>query len=73
MTELTDKNIIIQCSECKTHTEQGLNGMVRHIRSQHANYTRSEAETYAAMWMEDAYQREENWERNATERERRVG
>lgn len=65
MSQLTDANIVIQCSDC-TETAQGLQAMFEHIIYTHPRYSAYEAETYAEKWMQNAYEREELRERAAS-------
>lgn len=51
----TDANIIIPCSECRDHTEQGVQDMILHILEYHPQYSPLEADTYALKWMEESY------------------
>lgn len=51
----TDANIIIRCSECRDHTEQGIQDMILHILEYHPQYSPLEADTYALKWLDAAY------------------
>jgi hypothetical protein len=51
-------SIYIPCSECNFGTESH-EEMVNHILSIHSHYTLEEAETYATLWEEDAFDRQE--------------
>ena len=53
-----DKTIPIECSECFNHTEEGIQNMIAHIKSEHPQYNKEVVEIYAAKWMESAYARE---------------
>jgi hypothetical protein len=59
-----DSPVWINCSECDFGTEL-LEDMVTHILETHPQYTADEAEHYAQIWQDDAYEREdlENIER----------
>lgn len=68
MSQLTDENIIIECPECLNHHgEQGLTSMIAHIIETHPSYGPKEVEVYAKAWMEEAYEREEKWQREAAQ------
>ena len=58
----TDENIPIICGECQ-HLEDGLMHMYWHILCQHVNYDILEAKDFAKRWMQDAYDREEEFEK----------
>lgn len=54
-------NIPIECAECKDkHIEDSVKAMTLHILESHPDqYTPYEAEVYADIWAEDAYERED--------------
>ncbi len=48
----------ISCAECDFGTEE-LQGMVQHILDTHTEYTPEQAQHYAELWQESAYEQQE--------------
>jgi hypothetical protein len=57
-TGFTDETIVIDCAECIIR-EMGIDAMMAHILDAHAEYTAAEAANTARVWMDSAYEREE--------------
>jgi hypothetical protein len=54
----TDDDIPILCAECPGATYfEGIDEIKNHILQVHKNYSPEEAEKYALIWMESAYER----------------
>lgn len=54
MSEFTDKNIPVFCSECNI-MEEGVDAMMSHILDFHPDYSPEEAATFARKWADDSY------------------
>jgi len=67
-----DSPIWIPCSECDYGTES-LEEMVQHILEMHPNYTPDEAQHYAEIWQEGAYEQQELENIERAEEFRRTG
>jgi hypothetical protein len=65
----TDKNLEFNCAECEQPII-GVDAMTAHIMNQHPEYTAAEAVNHARMWADDAYEREEEFERDYNEQRR---
>ena len=72
----TDETIPIQCPECPgDFYVEGLEGMEMHIRECHPNYTREEALAAAILWMQEAYEKMDEFNAEYAEdraREKRI-
>ena len=62
----TDDTIDIECGECSEKV-QGFSAMVAHIFDKHSEYSKDEQQVFAMAWLEDAYEREEENEKNYNE------
>lgn len=63
-----DKSIPVKCGECD-HESEGVKDMECHICIDHSDlYTPKEARKYARLWAEDAYENDEEREREFTRR-----
>lgn len=58
----TDKNIPIECPECSAIIE-GKEPMVAHVIDCHLEYSPSEAVNFVDNWAEDAYERQDEYDR----------
>lgn len=56
----TDATIEIDCSECNVQIT-GVDAMMSHILDFHPQYSPVDAATYARLWADAAYEREEKF------------
>jgi len=53
----TNETILISCAECSPDVYvEGLSKMISHIIDFHKEYSLEEAEIYAKIWLENAYE-----------------
>lgn len=60
--EFTDKTIPIACAECNEMIE-GVDAMEKHITKEHKTYSVLEAPTYARLWADDAYAKDDDFKK----------
>ncbi|MGH7974896.1 MAG: hypothetical protein ACREBR_05175 [bacterium] len=67
-----EQPVYIPCSECD-YGDENLINMVQHILEAHPEYTPEEAEHYAQVWQEGAYEQQDLWNIERAEEFRRTG